>query len=96
MDDRETGQAAGENAPDDGPVTLAEVRAAQRQYKRALERPKEVRDRRDQLIRRALASGTLSQAELARELEISEMQVSRIRLGETSGRAVAARKSAAG
>lgn len=82
----ETGQAAGVAEPETGPVTLRQVMADVRATERAEEIETERRRRRDDTIRRALAQGLLSQAELARKTGLSEMQVSRIANGRTSGR----------
>jgi DNA invertase Pin-like site-specific DNA recombinase len=84
---QETGQAAGGvPEPVDGPVTLRDVLAAQRAVDKIPEIGRERRKRRDEMIRTLLRQGEYSQAELARKTGISEMQVSRIAQGKSSGR----------
>jgi ribosome-binding protein aMBF1 (putative translation factor) len=86
MDMTQEAGTAGVVGPDTGPVTLRDVLAANRALARAQETETEKRRHRDDMIRAALRQEVASQAELARELKLSEMQVSRIREGKTSGR----------
>jgi len=86
MDMTQEAGSAGVNGPDRGLVTLRDVLAAHRALKRHMEAEKPKRHHRDELIRAALRQEAATQAELARELEMSEMQVSRIASGKTSGR----------
>jgi hypothetical protein len=76
-----TGQHAGVNAPDTGPVTLRDILAAQRAVERAERTPTEKRAIRDELIRQALAAGIVTKAELRRQLSISEQHLGRIEKG---------------
>jgi len=86
MDMTQEAGAAGVNGPDSGPVTLRDVLAANRALARTQETETEKRRRRDELIRAALRQGAATQAELARELKLSDMQISRIASGKSSGR----------
>jgi hypothetical protein len=82
---REAG-TAGVDGPDKGSVTLRDVLAAHRALTRHLEAEKPKRQHRDHMIRAALRQEVATQAELARQTGLSEMQVSRIASGTTSGR----------
>ncbi len=87
MNAQETGRSAGVTAPDTrGPVTLSELKRSQKKVRDADAAPRLRRDERDELIRRALASGW-TKAELHRELGISEQHLGRIEQGRTSGAA---------
>jgi hypothetical protein len=86
MSTEETGQlAATVDPPDSRPVSLADVLAAQEEVRLADAAPGEKRAERDALIRAALAAGTTTKAELARETGISEQHLGRIEKGRTSG-----------
>jgi hypothetical protein len=86
MDITQEAGTAGVVGPDTGPVTLRDVLAANRAHQRAQETEVEKRRRRDELIRAALRQGAATQAELARNTGLSDMQVSRIAAGRNSGR----------
>jgi ribosome-binding protein aMBF1 (putative translation factor) len=83
---QETGQAAGVTEPETGPVTLRDVLREVRATERAQDVEDEKRHRRDETIRRALAQGLMSKAELARQTGLSDMQIGRIERGQTNGR----------
>lgn len=84
MNTQETGRTAGQGHR--GPVSLAELRRAQKKVRDADAAPRLRRDERDDLIRAALAQG-MTKAELHRELGISEQHLGRIEQGRTSGAA---------
>jgi hypothetical protein len=87
MDTTQEAGTAGVAGPDTGPVALRDVLAANRAVTRIEETTlPAARRRRNDLIRAALHQGVATQAELARELGMSAMQVSRIAEGKTSGR----------
>jgi hypothetical protein len=87
MDIAQEAGTAGVTEPDTGPVALRDVLAANRAVTRIEEATlPAARRRRNDLIRAALQQGVATQAELARELGMSAMQVSRIAEGKTSGR----------
>lgn len=87
MDMTQEAGAAGVDEPDSGPVALRDVLAAGRAVNRLEETTlPAARRRRDDLIRRALRQEVATQAELARELKLSAMQLSRIAEGKSSGR----------
>jgi hypothetical protein len=86
METTQEAGTAGVNGPDNGSVTLRDVLAANRALTRHLEAERPKRQHRDHMIRAALRQEVATQAELARETGLSEMQVSRIASGKTSGR----------
>jgi hypothetical protein len=87
MDMTQEAGTAGVDGPDSGPVALRDVLAAGRAVSQMEEKTlPAARRRRDDLIRAALRQEIATQAELARELKLSDMQISRIASGKSSGR----------